>query len=458
MFGRVKSAAKQVETDAEAETVAELRARVDELASETGKLRAKLARPTAGQRGRTVAAVLLLVAAMLLAPIAAVASWARAELVDTDRFVATFAPLADHPDVQSFITDEVSHAIVEGVDVDALVAEVFTGIGELGLPPRSSAAIGLLEGPAAEGIRSMIHTGVERVVQSPQFAELWAGVLRQTHTQAVAVLQSDPAAMMQLSDDGILSVQLSVVIERVKQELIDQGMGFAQRIPVIDRSIPVLSSDSLVTARAAYQVSAAVGHWLPWIVLGLLVLGIGVARKRLWALMWTGLGLATSFMLLGAGLGTGKLFFVTEMSPSIMPAATATAMFGQLTELMFSTIAALTVVSLLTALVAWLFGGSRPATAIREWSDARFTAARAGLDRIGMDPRGFGTVIHRMRGAIAAVAILTAVLTIFLIRPVSVGSIVWVLVGLLAVLLLVELIRRPGAKPALNDGATPQES
>lgn len=446
------------EADPEANTVDELRARVDELADETRELRAKLARPSARQRGRTVAAVLILIAAMLLAPVAAVASWARAELVDTDRFVATFAPLAEHEAVQGFITDEVSRAINESLDVDALVGQAFEGIDSLNLPPRSSAAIGLLEGPAAEGIRSMIHAAVDRVVVSPQFADLWAVTLGQSHRQAVAVLQGDPTAMLQLADDGTLSVQLSVVIERVKQELVDQGMGFAQHIPVINRSIPVVNSESLVGARAAYQVAAVVGSWLPWVVLGMLVLGVAVARKRLRALVWTGLGLAASFLLLGAGLGTGKLFFLAEVSPSIMPVAAATAMFMQLTAVMVSAIASLTVLSLLIALGAWVFGDSRPATSIRKWGNDRFTAARTGLDRVGINTGGLGRVVNRLRGGIAAVSIVAAVLVIFLIRPVTVGTITWTLVALLAVLLIVELIRRPGGRAAGDTGATPQES
>src|SRR5262245_7751817 len=45
-------------------------------------------------RGRTAAAIVLVVIGLLLAPVAVIAGWARLELVDTDRFVATFAPMA----------------------------------------------------------------------------------------------------------------------------------------------------------------------------------------------------------------------------------------------------------------------------------------------------------------------------------------------------------------------------
>ena len=108
----------------------ELEARIAKLEAENAALRSVgiTATPVEGtdaaspppresrRRGRTVAAVVLVVVALLLAPVAVISAWARIQLVDTDQFVATFAPLAEEPAVQSYIGDQVTAAIEEQVD------------------------------------------------------------------------------------------------------------------------------------------------------------------------------------------------------------------------------------------------------------------------------------------------------------------------------------------------------
>src|SRR5690606_6118240 len=84
--------------------VEELQARVAALEQENAQLRT-------GRKGfawRSLVAGLLIVVGLILAPIAVLGTWARVQLVDTERFVSTFAPLAQDPDVQAFISDQVS--------------------------------------------------------------------------------------------------------------------------------------------------------------------------------------------------------------------------------------------------------------------------------------------------------------------------------------------------------------
>ena len=42
-----------------------------------------------------------------------------------------------------------------------------------------------------------------------------------------------------------MSLDLATVIRQVKQVLVEQGLGFANRIPEIERSIPIVTADSL---------------------------------------------------------------------------------------------------------------------------------------------------------------------------------------------------------------------
>ncbi len=83
-----------------------LRTRVSELEAENAVLQ-RVTQDVApsGSRGRSrlriAIAALLISVSVILAPVAVIGTWARTQLVDTDAFVQTFAPLASEPAVES---------------------------------------------------------------------------------------------------------------------------------------------------------------------------------------------------------------------------------------------------------------------------------------------------------------------------------------------------------------------
>lgn len=432
----------QADTDA-------LRARLAELEAENRQLKKTQAKfdEAGGQKAkgrlRASAAVILVLIGALLAPVAVIGTWARAQLVDTDRFVQTFAPLAQKPEVQSFVAKEVTDGIEQSVDIDSMVSDLFSGIAQLDLPPAAAQTLPLLEGTAASGVRSLIGSGVETVVESPQFASVWETTLRETHRRAIAVIQGDPNSMLQLSDDGTLSLSLANVIADVKTALVAQGIGFADAIPVIDRSVPILASNSLVLVRTLYQVAITVGFWLPWVALGVLIAGVLLARRRNRALSWAGVAVASSLLLLAAGVGIGKLVFLGAVSPSILPAATAEVVFAQLTELIASTLLALITLFVLIAVGAWLAGASRLAVATRGALESGFAAIRRAADARGLGSGATGRFVERWRSAILVLTVAVGVAVLFLIRPITFGAVVATLVCVLFVLCVAEVLRRP---------------
>ncbi|WP_395245892.1 hypothetical protein ACGGZK_08860 [Agromyces sp. MMS24-K17] len=399
-------------------------------------------------RWRAPVSVVFIVVGLLLAPVAVIGGWARLQLVDTDRFVETFAPLASDPDVQAYLVTEVTAAIDEQVDFEALTASVFEGIRSLDLPPRAEDALGLLEAPAAQGLESLVSGVVDRIVTSEQFADIWAQALRVSHTQFVAAVQGDPDALLELGSDGSVSVQLGPVIAEVKKRLVEQGVGFADAIPEVDRSIVIVQDDSLALVRTIYQLAVAVGYWLPFVLLALLAAGVLIAKRRTTALVWTAAGFAFTMLVLAAGIGIGETFFVSTVSPSIMPADTAHALYSQLVELMEGTIAALVVLGILVAAISWLSGPYRPARAVRGAGAAGFTAVRAAGERHGLTTGAFGTWLDRWRGLAYGLIAAIAAIVVLLSRPVTLGLVVWTVVIALLALLVVELLRRPASAPA----------
>lgn len=432
----------------------QLEARIAALESENAALRAGLeqgvadaaasAAPKARRRwGRSLTAVVLIVVGLLLAPVAVITAWARLELADTNRFVATFAPIIEQPAVQAYLGDEVTAAIEEQVDIPALTSDVFDGIRSLGLPPKADAALGLLEGPATQGIQSLVSDVVDRLITSPAFADIWANTLRITHTQFVAAMEGDPDAALAVGSDGTISVQLGPIVESVKQRLIDQGVGFAQAIPAVDRSVVIAQDDAFALIQTVYALAVGVGTWLPWIMLAFLVIGVVVARNRIRALVWTAGGFALSMALLASGVGIGRWYFVGAVSPEVMPANAAEAIYSGLIEIMMSTVVALLVLGILVAVVAWFSGPWRPARALRGFAESGFSAVRRAAASHGVTTGRFGIWLDRWR-VIAYIAIaVVASLVVLFSRPVSAGFVIGTVLLALLALLIVELLRRP---------------
>ncbi|MBY4570358.1 hypothetical protein ACN95_10045 [Gordonia sihwensis] len=402
--------------------------------------------PAAGRstsRLRAVVSALMIVVALILAPVASVGTWVRLQLVDSDQFVATFAPLADDPAVQNFVADQITDQINQQVDFEQIIGQAFDGISESGLPPRATAAISSLRGPAVAGIQSLVASTAQRLVASDQFADLWAQSLRVTHRQATALLKDQPDAALALSDSGTLSLQLGPLVDAVKQRLSARGLDFVNRIPVTNRSVTILHSDSLGLARVSYRVAVIGGLWLSWVAVGLLVGGILVANRRRRATVASSLAAAVIFALMSIGVWIGGNVFVFSMSPNPLPSAVAHAIFDQVTAMMASTLRALTFLGLLIAVVGWFAGPARPARAVRSVLDSGFTGLRGALDRAGGDTRGFGRAVDKYRAVIYWIALALGMAALFASRPVTFTAMAWLVVALVVVAVGVEVVRRP---------------
>src|SRR5688572_968704 len=249
--------------------------------------------PSSGRNGwwRALLSALCIIIATILVPISIIGAWAQVQLTDEDAFVATLAPLVDDPAVQSMIIDESMEAVNAQVDFDQITADVFDGIAGLGLPPRAADALQLLEAPAANGLESLVTTTVTRVVESDAFAEVWATATRAAHRALVGVSTSDGGGLIVRTDEGV-GIQLGAVVERVKQNLVDRGLGAAELIPTVDRVIILGEGDNLATIRTSYAAANTLGLWLPIIAIALFGLGILIARRRSAAVLGTGIGFA----------------------------------------------------------------------------------------------------------------------------------------------------------------------
>ncbi|ROP74599.1 hypothetical protein [Curtobacterium sp. PhB115] len=422
---------------------AALRDRLAGLADPASTPDAAAAAPARRGRAWVVPSAALIVIGAILAPVAVVTTWAQREVASTDAFVATFAPLARDRAVQSLVATRTTEAIEDRLDIAALTGTVFDGIGQLDLPPRAKTALSALEAPATAGIQDLISSTVDRFVASDQFATLWDRLLRTGHTQVVASLSGDRDAAVSIGEDGAIGLQLGPVVAEVKELLVDRGLTFAARIPAVDRTIVIATSDAAVRAQTAFALVQVLATWIPWLVVLCIGAGVVMARRRARALALGAIGVALAMLVMLAALGVGRVLAVRELAPELMPRNAARVIYDSVVAFAASAAVAGAVLGVCVALVAWFSGHSASATRLRSGFGTAAGALRAWAETHGISTGRVGDALYRGRVLLRAAVALAAAAIIVLHRPLAPSLIVWTLVGALVVVALLELVERP---------------
>lgn len=438
-------------------TPTDLQARIARLEAENLELRSRVAAPSVdgaaparGPRGTrrsrpgwAVLSVCLIIIGSILAPLAVVTVWARSTLVDTDRFVATYAPLADDRAIQDYVIDQTVTVIDQNADIDRLTADLIDGIKQLGTGPRASAALDALQGPAARGVQSLIRSGVTTFVRSDAFAQAWERALRVSHTQLMATVSGDPDAILAAQQDGTIGIQLGPIVEEIKQFLVGRGIDLAARIPTVNRTIPVAEADQIGAVRAGYRTVLALGTWLPWVCLLFLAAGVLTARRWSRGLVGAGVGFAVAMLILLLGFFVGRTLLATSLPPSLVPSNVSDLLYNRATEAMRDTAVAGLVLGLAVAAVAWFAGPFGASEQIRRGYGGAVHALRRSAGERGITTGRVGEWLFRRRILIRVlIGVIAAVIIIFS-RPLAVSVVVITALVAIAVLIVISLVERP---------------
>ncbi|MBX0299415.1 hypothetical protein K2F54_05420 [Cryobacterium sp. 1639] len=430
------------------------------LSAENARLRGQLgpaAEHRAAARWRAFFAALLITIGVILAPVSVVAYWTKGYINDTDRFVASLAPLAEDPAVQAYLVDEIVTVVNDNVDIEGITSDLFDGLANLDLPPAAQNALGLLEQPAIQGVQGLIRSTATNIVASDAFAQLWEQALRTSQTQVIAALEGDTGGALVISDTGEIGIQLGPIIDEVKTELVNRGFSLAQNIPEVDRTIVVAQSDSLVQARTGYQLLNVLGFVLPVVSLGLIALGVLVAKRRSRTLIWAGLTLALSMAILAAGIAVGRILFISALSPTYLPNNVAQALYDAVVPFINTTALSVGLVGFTVAVVAYLAGPFRGSGMLRRSTIGTAASIRAAAGNAGITTGGFGAFLyHYRRLAHVLIGLAAAAVAIFW-RPLTPPVILWTAVLALIAVLLVEVLQRPPVAPPATPlaGAAP---
>ncbi|MGW1185730.1 hypothetical protein ACWD7Y_30480 [Streptomyces drozdowiczii] len=171
-----------------------------------------------------LSAVLVVLLAVLV-PLSALSAWVDLEIDDTDRYVSAVAPLADDPEVQNTVADLITDNAMKQIDV----------------------------GPLQDTVRDFLHQAVRSFTTTEAFQDAWTAANRTAHETVTAALDGQ-------SGESV-TIDLAPVTEQVKQNLVDNGVPFADRIPVQHTDIRLVSADRADQLRQSFRWLRAASVW-----------------------------------------------------------------------------------------------------------------------------------------------------------------------------------------------------
>ncbi|GAA1971150.1 hypothetical protein [Kitasatospora viridis] len=426
----------------EAVELAELRGRV-----------AALERHEQPPRRRLLAllSAVLITLAAVLTPVSVVAVWARSQLTDTDRYLATVAPLARDPAVQSAVTNAVTDQLVQYLPVDSLLNQL-----PVADHPLIGPLLNALGGTLTDGIAGFVRGQVAGVVSSDAFAGLWLQANRAAHDTLDKALTGEGGGAVRVTGNTV-TLDLAPLVDQVKAQLVSNGLGLAAKIPTVHTQYVLITSDQIGKVRTLLRLLQLAGFWLPVVTVLLAAGGVLAAGRRRRALVTTALAMAAGAGALGIGLDLFRPIYLDRL-PAGVDQAAAGAVYDALARYLHAGVRLLLVLGALVALGAWLSGYGRRARSVRALWRAGIAAVRRTAERLGLRLGPVGRFVHRAKAWLCWGAVLGAVVVLLTWSYPTGVVLIWLAVALVAVLAVVEFLDEPGgrgAHPRRGGGASP---
>ena len=239
---------------------------IEELKRQNAELQEQLhAAKSSGGWRMVLAAVFVVLFAVVLVP-ANQAVWLARTMLNTDSFVATFAPLPED--------EAVSTAL--GAQVAALVSE------EVMVQQRIESLVGseltFIAAPIASAIEGLVTDSAAAIISSDIFTSVWEGTLRITHSAAIAVIDASRDGPAQVTEEGQVVLNLNDLVRQVDEELTARGIDVVDSENV-DATIVLYESGELGVVQSIISIVYAIRWAAPILVLVLLIAAIWVGKS-----------------------------------------------------------------------------------------------------------------------------------------------------------------------------------
>ncbi|MGD9571443.1 MAG: hypothetical protein AB7V62_06165 [Thermoleophilia bacterium] len=300
-------------------------------------------------RRRAILAWVAFGLAILILVVSSLTVWVKRQALDADAWADASVQILENDDVRAVLSERIVDSVFQG-NVAASLQE--------DLPPVLAGAVPTLSGL----LRQAAVDGTDRLLQTPQAANLWREANRVANTQLVALLEGDEEGALQ-STGGDVVLDLQPLIDRVSQRL-----GVTPDIPEDAGQIVILHSDELGAAQDAFDVLNRTSMLLVLLVIALLAVAVWLAegfRRRM--LLAAGVAfIASGLVLLVARHLVGGALVAALTEPTGEDAGWATWLIG--TSLLRDIAVALILYGALALVGALLAGPYRWAATVRRWS------------------------------------------------------------------------------------------
>jgi len=393
--------------------------------------------PPPRHRVRSFFAVVLILVAAVLTPLGLVAAWTNSQVTDTDRYVATMAPLASDPAIQAAITNRVTEAVMKNLPVDSLLEDIAPTDR-----PLLDRALKQLGNTLTDGLTGFVHSQVEKVVESDEFASIWVTINRDAHAAIDKALTGEGGGAVEIKGDTV-TLDLAPIIDRVRTRLVDGGLSIASKIPEVHTDFTLVKSDKIKKVQTGVRLLELAGFWLPVLAVLLAVGGVLLAGRRRRATVTVALLMAAGAGVLGIGLTVFRTVYLDKL-PSGVDQDAAAAIYDTLVRYLRTAVRMVLALGVVVALAAWLTGGGRLAGRVRGLWQAGFGAVRQAAERFGMKLGPVGRFVHRWKAWLGWGAVGAAALTLVLWSYPTGMVVIWLALALLLVLAILEFLDEPG--------------
>ncbi|GAA1406279.1 hypothetical protein [Oerskovia paurometabola] len=439
------------------------RAELEALRAEVQRLRAERAAPPAGavvaapaHRGGwlrwTAVAVLLVLAGVLMLG-SVLARYVRAEILDTDKYVATVTPLGSDPAIQAEISTQVSDAILERIDLETVTAQALATLTQNveQVPAQVQALAPLL---ASQG-ESFVRSTVDRMVTSPTFEELWIVANRQAHKNLVAVLTGEGDTAITADANGQVTLSLGPMIDEVSKRLSARGFTFVESLPSIDPQFVLFTSQDVVKAQRAVAFLNTAANVLPWLSLLVAAGAVWAAPRgrRRRAVVLAGVAYVVAMAILAVGITVGRSLYLSAVPSDVLSPSAATALIDAVLVPLRTSLRAVFAFGVVVVLAAYLTGPSRSAVAVRGGFNWLVRAASRGhAGDSGRAPHPFEIWVARLRWPLIALVLAGALAVLVFSRYPS-GTTILVIALVAAVLVIaIQVVSAPARGAATVSG------
>jgi hypothetical protein len=306
--------------------------------------------PDRGPRWRRISSWVLLVVACILAVLSVITVFTRNQLLNTDAYVNTVAPLASNPAIQTQVAKQVSENLVSRTDLNARVKNA--------LPPKA----GFLATPLTSEVETVTNELALKAVQSKQFYTLWVAANRASHKQLVAVLTGSSEGSVS-SKNGKVTIDLSQVEVNIKKKLDARGITAFNKVPAAKGlNFVLFQSKDLTKIQKLVKLLNDLAIVLPIITLLALAGVVLLTRNRRRGLVRAATGLALSMALILVVIGVARNQYLSGLSPNQSVAANQAAI-DIVTAWLRETVRIILIVAVVIAIVALIAGNWR----LRAW-------------------------------------------------------------------------------------------